>query len=234
MIKELTEEIRSKTDSAKAEHLVRFFKTGKGQYGEGDRFLGLTVPLIRSTAKKYYELTDGEVMELLRSQWHEERLCALIIMQKHFSSAGAKERGKIVSDYLANTPWINNWDLVDLSCPGITGEWFLDRDRTPLIKLAGSALIWDRRIAMVSCYSFIKRGDNLTAFTIAEKLLRDKEDLIHKAVGWMLRETGKRCSESELLRFIGKNYSMMPRTALRYAIEKFPTEKRRAILNGIF
>ena len=226
--------IKQKGTPEKAAVLSKFFKTGKGQYGEGDKFLGLPVPLIRETIKPFRNMPLPEIMEILRSEWHEAREAALFIMAWQFSHSAEKEQERIFAAYLANTQYINNWDLVDLSCPAIVGGWLMDRDRAVLRRLAKSSLLWNRRIAMVSCLKFIRGGENKTAFEIAEMLLGDREDLMHKSVGWMLRETGKYCSEADLLAFLQKHYSEMPRTALRYAIEKFPPEERKQLLKGFF
>ena len=232
--KKLLEILKQKGTPEKAAVLSKFFKTGKGEYGEGDKFLGLPVPLIRETIKPFRSMPMPEILELLHSEWHEAREAALFIMAWQFSHSAEKEQENIFNIYLSNTKYINNWDLVDLSCPAIVGGWLLKRDRKILFRLAKSPLLWDRRIAMVSCLKFIRGGENKTAFEIAEMLLGDKEDLMHKAVGWMLRETGKYCSVADLLSFLQKHYAKMPRTALRYAIERFPSEKRKNLLNGIF
>ena len=230
----LLEKLRQKGTPEKADILSKFFKTGKGQYGEGDKFLGLPVPLIRETIRPFRNMPMPEILELLHSEWHEAREAALFIMAWQFGHSSEKEQETIFKTYIANTKYINNWDLVDLSCPAIVGGWLLERDRSILHMLAKSQLLWDRRIAMVSCFKFIRNGENKTAFEIAEMLLYDKEDLMHKAVGWMLRETGKYCSEADLLSFLQRHYAEMPRTALRYAIERFPSEKRRQMLQGVF
>lgn len=232
--KNLLEKLQQKGTPEKAAILSKFFKTGKGQYGEGDKFLGLPVPLIRETIRPFRNMPMSEILELLHSEWHEAREAALFIMAWQFGHSSEKEQETIFKTYIANTEYINNWDLVDLSCPAIVGGWLLERDRSVLHRLAKSKLLWDRRIAMVSCLKFIRNGENRTAFEIAEMLLGDKEDLMHKAVGWMLRETGKYCSEADQLVFLEKNYLKLPRTALRYAIEKFPLETRRQIMRGIF
>lgn len=230
----LFQALKQKGTPEKAAVLYKFFKTGKGQYGEGDKFLGLPVPLIRETIKPFCSMTLPEILELLHSEWHEVREAALFIMAWQFSHSAEKEQKRIFAAYLANTKYINSWDLVDLSCPAIVGGWLMDKDRAVLRRLAKSPLLWDRRIAMVSCLKFIRGGENKTAFEIAEMLLGDKEDLMHKATGWMLRETGKYCGAADLLAFLQKHYADMPRTALRYAIEKFPAEQRRKMLKGIF
>lgn len=230
----LKAEFKRAADPARAALLSRYFKTGKGEYAEGDVFLGLTVPQIRRLAGEFRGLPVKDVLVLLRSPRHEERLCALLLLTGRFRRGDEKERAAVYRVYLANTRYINNWDLVDLSAPEIVGGWLKNRSREPLIKLAGSKLIWERRIAILACFNFIKDGDCATALSIARRLLNDEHDLIHKAVGWMLREVGKRCSEKALLVFLKNNYPRLPRTALRYAIERFPDRRRKAMLAGDF
>ena len=229
----LLTEFRKAADPAKARLLAGFFKTGKGEYAEGDKFLGLTVPATRAIAKRYRDLPLPAVKRLLASPWHEHRLCALLLLEERFRREPG-EREKIYRFYLANTRRINNWDLVDLSAPRIVGEWLKDKDRAPLYLLAASKSLWERRIAMVACFAFIYEGESRDALAIAERLLGDKHDLMHKAVGWMLREVGKRCSEKALLGFLRRHYRRLPRTALRYAIERFPEKRRKALLAGRF
>ncbi|MBI5743184.1 MAG: DNA alkylation repair protein [Elusimicrobia bacterium] len=219
---------------AKARLLQRFFKTGKGEYAEGDKFLGLTVPVTRAIAKVHGDLPLRAIKTLLASTWHEHRLCALIILTEKFEKAAAAEKKAIYDLYLASTRRINNWDLVDLSAPRIVGGWLKDKSRAPLYRLAKSGLLWERRIAMVACFAFIYDGEAADALRIARLLLGDKHDLMHKAVGWMLREVGKRCSQKTLLAFLKKNYPSLPRTALRYAIERFPAAERKRLLAGKF
>ncbi len=233
-IKAIRSDLRREADPAKALLLSRFFKTGKGQYAEGDKFLGITVPVSRAIAGKHAGLSLRCVMELLRSPWHEERLCALLLMLERFRKGNEGVKRRIYELYLANTSRINNWDLVDLSAPGIAGEWLAGRRRRPLYRLARSRRLWERRIAVVACFAFLRRGESGDALAIAEMLLSDKHDLIHKAVGWLLREVGKRSSERALTDFLRDNYARMPRTALRYAIERFPLERRRNMLRGRF
>ena len=230
----LLQSLKQKGTPEKAAILSKFFKTGKGQYGEGDKFLGLPVPLIRETIRPFRNMPMSEILELLHSEWHEARLAAVLLMAWQFSHSDEKTQEKIFNSYLGNSKYINNWDLVDLSCPAIIGNWLLKRDRHILRTLAKSKLLWDRRIAMVSCISFIREGENKDAFEIAEMLLNDREELIHKATGWMLRETMKHCGEAGLLAFLEQNYSRLPRVTLRYAIEKFPEEKRKKFLKGYF
>jgi len=230
----LKAEFKKAANPAKAVLLARFFKTGKGEYAAGDRFLGLTVPQTRLLAKKHQNLSHAGLARLLRSPWHEERLCALLMLVKNFLRGGEENKEKIYKLYLANTRNINNWDLVDLSAPQIVGGWLADKDKRPLFKLAKSGLLWERRIAMIACFTFIRSGHSSTALAVARGLLGDKHDLMHKAVGWMLRETGKRCSRKLLLAFLKKNYARLPRTALRYAIEHFPEKTRKELLAGKF
>jgi 3-methyladenine DNA glycosylase AlkD len=216
----------------KAEFFKRFFKTGPGDYAEGDRFLGLTVPDQRQLARAYRDLTLADVEELLRSEIHEHRLTALFIMGLQYQKGSPAEREQIFSLYLSNTSRVNNWDLVDSSAPYIVGEHLLEKDPTLLRKLAKSDSLWERRIAMLATFAFIKRNDFKASLEIAGILLQDKHDLIHKAVGWMLREVGKH-DLAVLEQFLAEYYHQMPRTMLRYAIEKFPEARRKAYLAGI-
>ena len=221
----IKEEISKKANKQKAAILSRFFKTGKGEYGEGDIFLGIKVPEQREIARKFKEIPMSEVKELIDSKIHEYRMIALLVIIEKYIRADEKEKEKIFSFYLKNTSNINNWDLVDLSAPQIVGGFLLERDRQILYYLAVSKKLWERRIAIVSTFAFIKRGEIKDTFKIAELLLADSHDLIHKAVGWMLREAGKRDKKSEAA-FLEKYAVKMPRTMLRYAIEKFPEEER--------
>ncbi len=207
----------------RAETLQRFFKTGKGQYGHGDIFWGITVPLTRSVAIKYKNLTiSDEFEELLAHEVHEVRLCALLIMVAKSKNAGQQMYGL----YLNNTRFINNWDLVDLSAPIIVGDFLINKDASILHKLAQSNHLWEKRIAIVATYAFIKRGQPEHTLAIAQILMHDNHDLIHKAVGWMLREVGKRCSFDILENFLEQYAATMPRTMLRYALEHLPPEKK--------
>jgi 3-methyladenine DNA glycosylase AlkD len=224
--------IRTLANAHKALILQRFFKTGKGEYGEGDIFLGLTVPQVRSIAQQFVDFPFKEVKPLLHSKIHEERLLALILLVNRFKKADKKLQKEIFDFYLANTKFINNWDLVDLSAEYIVGGYLLNRSNSILIKLAKSKLLWDRRIAMMATFQFIKRGEYEETFRIARVLLHDKHDLIRKAVGWMLREVGKRISEEIEESFLKEYYKEMPRTMLRYAIERFDEERRRKYLKG--
>jgi 3-methyladenine DNA glycosylase AlkD len=209
--------------------MQRFFKTGPSQYGEGDIFIGVMVPQSRLVAKKFNQLPVGEVRTLLYSRVHEERLVALLILARRYSSASSsREKEQIVKFYLEHIKQVNNWDLVDLSAPSILGAHLVDRDdrRRLLYRLAGSENVWERRIAIVATHHFIRNGDFSDTLKIAEMLLQDRHDLIHKAVGWMLREVGKRDAAAEE-EFLEKHCSVMPRTMLRYAIERLSERKRR-------
>jgi len=209
--------------------LERFFKTGKGQYGEGDIFWGLSVPQSRIIAKKYKDLNLVEIKKLLESPIHEIRLIALLILVERFMVGDVIEQ-RIISDfYLKNTKHINNWDLVDLSASKILGAWLLDKDPKIIYKLVGSNNLWERRVAMITTYAFIKANNFKHTIKLAEKLLNDEHDLIHKAAGWMLREMGKK-SKPDLIKFLEKHSAEMPRTMLRYAIEKLGEKERQYFL----
>ena len=227
----LTRRFRSEADPAVAGHSRRFFKTGKGEYGQGDRFLGIRVPVTRSYARSYRHAPLPVVGKLLESEYHEERLLAVILLVDKFRSGSAPDRRTIYELYLENTAHINNWDIVDASAPHIVGAFLHDRGKEKLFELAASGDLWERRIAVMSTFHFIRQGDFETTLEISEKLLEDGEDLIHKAVGWMLREIGKRDAGVEE-KFLKAHCRTMPRTMLRYAIEKFPPEKRRRYLSG--
>lgn len=262
-IKKLKQAIRSIADPLRAKNCLWFFKTGKGDYGEGDKFLGLTVPLSRRLAREYLlsratldskELL-AEMAELICSQYHEERLIALLILVEKFAKADDKGKTTIYKFYLAHTKWINNWDLVDLSAHKIVGQYLItnpnrqkkyrkgspsgvsERKDCPsggcniLYKLAKSKNLWERRIAIVASFAFIRAGDFADSLKLADILLTDKHDLMHKAIGWMLREVGKK-DITVLTKFLKPRYQKMPRMMLRYAIERFPEEIRRAYLRG--
>jgi 3-methyladenine DNA glycosylase AlkD len=223
---DVSRDLQSMADPVKAAILQRFFKTGPGQYGEGDVFLGLIVPKSRHVAKKFSHLPLEEIPTLLYSRVHEERFVALLILiQKYDRSSSQSEKDEIVKFYLDNIRQVNNWDLVDLSAPSILGAHLMKGARQVLYRLAKSSSVWERRAAIVSTYHFIKNGEFEETLRIAEILLQDDQDLIHKAVGWMLREVGKRNAVLEEA-FVDKHYRMMPRTMLRYAIERFPQEKK--------
>ena len=230
-LKKLKKDLRSFVDREKAEVYPKFFKTGPGEYGEGDKFIGVTVPNCRSVAKKYTTISQSEIKDLLKSKIHEERLVALLILVSKFQKANNAGKKSMYNFYLANTRYINNWDLVDLSSTKIVGEYLQNKSKSVLTNLAKSKNIWERRIAIVSTYSFIKKGNIDTTLKISSQLLRDKHDLIHKAVGWMLREVGKK-DEIELEKFLRTNYNNIPRTTLRYAIERFAEKKRRKFLQN--
>jgi 3-methyladenine DNA glycosylase AlkD len=218
-------------DRKKAQLLQGFFKTGKGEYGEGDIFIGVVVPNIRIVAKKYKELSLSEIQKLLSSEIHEHRLTALLILTYKFPKANQKTKKEIVEFYLKNTKYINNWDLIDLSSVEILGQYFLEHPeyKKILFKFSKSKSLWERRISIISTFTLIRAHLFEDSLKIAETLLHDREDLIHKAVGWMLREIGKRDLKTEE-DFLKKYYQTMPRTMLRYAIEKFPEQKRKSYL----
>ncbi|MFH1867157.1 MAG: DNA alkylation repair protein [Patescibacteria group bacterium] len=226
MLKCIKKEIRKQASPARAKVSQWFFKTGKGQYGEGDKFLGLTVPQSRTLAQKYKNLAFNDISKLLKSMFHEERQIALFILVHNFEHGDAKLKQKIYNFYLKNIRYINNWDLVDLSAHKIVGAYLLSRNTSLLTKLARSKNIWERRIAIISTFQFIRNHKFDHTLKISKILLRDQHDLIHKAVGWMLREVGKR-DKKVLVKFLKQNAKDMPRTALRYAIEHFPKIERR-------
>jgi 3-methyladenine DNA glycosylase AlkD len=223
--------LRGLGDAQAAKHAQRFFKTGKGEYGEGDRFLGIRVPVLRKQIRRCAHLRLHEILSLLHSPYHEERLFALLLLVDRFSKAGESRRASIYRHYLANTRHINNWDLVDSSASQIVGAYLEDKDRRVLYKLADSADLWERRIAIISTFHFIRLNDFSDTLHIASLLQNDQQDLIHKAVGWMLREVGKRDAPAEE-EFLKSRYREMPRTMLRYAIERFPEQKRKQYLQG--
>ena len=227
----LKKDLREVVNLEKVEIYQNFFKTGKGEYGEGDVFFGITVPASRKIAKKHMNLSFIDTTKLLKSKIHEERFVALLILVERFESTNDKERKRIYEYYLSNTKYVNNWDLVDLSAHKIVGAYLSDKSRAALHNLAKSSLLWDRRISIISTSYFIRNNQFSDTFEISEILLNDKHDLIHKAVGWMLREVGKKdiCTEEV---FLKKHYKSMPRTMLRYAIEKFPEDLRQRYLKG--
>jgi len=228
----LKSEIKKKSNPEKAKHSQRFFKTGPGEYSEGDIFNGLTVPECRIISKEFKNLRTKDIQELIKSPIHEERLVALFIMVYQFEK-GTPEQQKIIHElFLKNTRYINNWDLVDLSAPKITGAYLLNKPRKILYKLVKSKSLWERRISIISTFTFIRHNDFTDTFEISEILLNDKHDLIHKAVGWMLREIGKK-DRNELSNFLKTHYKKMPRTMLRYSIEHYPEEIRQKYLKGL-
>jgi len=224
-------ELQELGDPVRATHSLRFFKTGPGEYGEGDKFLGLTVPVMRTLVRKYRALADDAALELLASPWHEERLVALLLLVDGYKRGDERRRQKIHRAYLANARWINNWDLVDSSAEHVVGPHLDAGDISLLEQLARSKNIWERRIAIVSTFHFIKRNEFRPTLRIATILLGDSHDLIHKAVGWMLREVGKR-DRKTLDAFLKRHYRQLPRTMLRYAIERHPERTRKRYLAG--
>jgi len=228
---DLRANLRTLADPERKRVSQTFFKTGKGQYAEGDVFLGVTVPNMRKLIRSFTDTPLSELVQLLKSPIHEERFCALVLMVHQFERGDETLREQIYMTYLKNTCWINNWDLVDVSAPQIIGGFLLNKKRRILDELADSSKLWERRIAIVATLAFIRAGETEWTVRISEKLLKDKEDLIHKASGWMLREMGKR-NEAALRGFIGEFGSRMPRTMLRYAIEKFSERERKMFLRG--
>jgi 3-methyladenine DNA glycosylase AlkD len=234
MLSNLRKEIDEAKNPEQAKNLQRFFKTGKGQYGEGDVFFGIKVPVQRKIVKKYWKyISLKDIQELLNSKFHEERMIGLLILVEAYkkSKKDKMKQREIFEFYLKNTSRINNWDLVDLSAPNIVGD-FCSIEGTEILKfLAKSENLWERRIAILSTAAFIKKRIFGETLAIADMLLKDEHDLIHKAVGWMLREVGKK-NQEVLEIFLKDRYKEMPRTMLRYSIEKFPEEKRKAYLKG--
>jgi 3-methyladenine DNA glycosylase AlkD len=218
-------------DPEKAEFFNRFFKAGPGQYGEGDRFLGVTVPVVRTLAKQFAALSLRECRKLLQSPYNETRLLALLILVAQTKKANAATRRQIYDAYLADRARVNNWNLVDSSAPSIVGNYLIDKDRSVLAELARSTDLWDRRIAVLATFAFIRNNDFDDTLALAELLLEDSEDLMHKACGWMLREVGKR-DAAVLENFLRRHQQHMPRTMLRYAIERCPPEVRSAAMSG--
>ena len=228
----ITSELQALSNAEKREIFPKFFKAGKGEYGEGDRFLGVTVPNIRAIAKQYKNISLNEIRELMQSEWHEVRLCALLIMVEKSKKKDEALRQQLFDLYLSQTDRINNWDLVDLSCRFIVGEYLLDKSRDILYQLAHSPLLWDNRIAIVSTYAFIRKGQLEDTYALSDLMMQHPHDLMHKAIGWMLREAGKRDSE-RLYDYVMSHRADMPRTMLRYAIEKFsPTERSILMKRG--
>jgi 3-methyladenine DNA glycosylase AlkD len=227
----LRKELYALADPADAIHLQRFFKTAPGEYGAGDKFLGLRVPALRQLVKEYREIADAHALEMLASSWHEERLLALLLLVNRYGRGDRSRRDRIHGAYLAHTRYINNWDLVDASAAQIIGSHLDAGDIALLERLAQSEDLWERRIAIVATYHFIKKNEFGPTLTVARLLLEDTHDLIHKAVGWMLREVGKRDLRTEDA-FLKKHYHRMPRTMLRYAIERHPERVRKQYLAG--
>ena len=226
------DEIRALANKAIAQHSLRFFKTAKGEYAHGDIFLGVRTPQIRLIAKKHIGISTADMTTLIKSKYHEERLLGLIILVNKYSKAkDEKVRNQLYKIYVSSFKYVNNWDLVDVTCLHVIGKHLMDRDRSILYSWAKSDDLWTKRIAIVSTHWFIRKNDLDDTFKIAEILLNDEHDLIHKAVGWMLREAGKKDLEKEEI-FLKKHYKNMPRTMLRYSIEKFPEPKRQKYLKG--
>jgi len=221
--------LRAFADRERARLALRFFKTAPGEYGEGDRFLGMHVPDVRKVAREFRWLSLSDLRRLFASPWHEERLLALVILADQYRRGGEAERDSIYRLYLASTDGINNWDLVDVSAPAIVGAHLQSRSRAPLLRLAKSRSLWKRRIAIMATHHYIRRGEFDDTLAIAAILVHDEHGLIHKAVGWMLREIGIRDREAEE-RFLRQHAATMPRTMLRYAIERFPARLRRRYL----
>ena len=228
---EIKKEIKKQANPKHAVILQRFFKTGKGEYGEGDIFYGIKVPVQRRIAKQFKDLAFEDLKVLIHTKVHEERLIAAFILVDQYKKGDEKKKKAVFDFYLKNREGINNWDLVDLSAPKIVGEYLLDKEKDLLYKLARSKDLWEKRIAILSTQTFIRNHFFEDTLNISEILINDKHDLIHKAVGWMLREIGNRDIQTEE-EFLRKHYKTMPRTMLRYAIEKFPEKKRKDYLEG--
>ena len=226
MTNKIFDALVARSDEEKKIVLPRFFKTGKGQYGEGDKFLGVTVPNIREVAKEYNDVSIDILKELIHSPWHEMRMCALLILVINSKKNVTKETFDF---YLSQTKYINNWDLVDLSAPQIVGQYLLDKERDTLYNLTESELLWDNRIAIVSTLTFIRNNDLDDTYKLSLKMMNHKHDLMHKSIGWMLREAGKR-DEKRLYDFVMEHKSIMPRTMLRYSIEKFAPDIRKELM----
>ena len=224
-------EMRKLANKKIAEHSQRFFKTGKGQYGEGDIYLVIRVPVIRKIAKKFRRISLAEVSKLLESKFHEERLLSILMLVNLFKSGDEDDQELIYELYLDKTKFINNWDIIDISAGNIVGAFLFEKDKAPLYRLVFYENLWERRIAIVATFYFIRNDEFDETLKIAEILFTDKEDLIHKAVGWMLREVGKRVIEIEE-EFLEEHYLKMPRAMLRYAIERFPETRRKMYLKG--
>ena len=225
----ITSELQALSNAEKREIFPKFFKAGKGEYGEGDRFLGVTVPNVRAIAKQHKDIALAEIQELIQSEWHEVRLCALLIMVEKSKKKDEALRQQLFDLYLSQTDRINNWDLVDLSCRFIVGEYLLDKSRDILYQLAHSPLLWDNRIAIVSTYAFIRKGQLEDTYALSDLMMHHPHDLMHKAIGWMLREAGKRDSD-RLYDYVMSHRADMPRTMLRYAIEKFSPAERSILM----
>ncbi len=223
---EAQRELRRQADATIARRTALFFKTGPGEYGEGDAFLGIRVPVLRELTRRYHALSPTEVRRLLRSRYHEERALALFIMVHQYQRGDAATRQRLFDTYLEHLHWINNWDLVDCSAEHIVGAHLREGDRSLLARLARSPGLWERRVAILATFTYIKQGEFTTTLELVRQLLDDEEDLIHKAAGWMLREIGKRDMAVEEA-FLREHHARMPRTMLRYAVERFPDARRR-------
>jgi len=230
-VQEIRKRLRRLGDKKHAAVSQRFFKTGPGEYGHGDSFIGVRVPVLRELVKEYPDVSVEDAALLLHSQVHEERLLALLLLVRLFATGDEAIRTMIYGKYLANTEFVNNWDLVDSSAEHIVGAYLMNRDKAVLYRLAGSENLWERRISIMSTFHFVKRHEFSETLKISKMLLFDRQDLIHKATGWMLREIGKRHLQTEES-FLKAHYQDMPRTMLRYAIEKFPEQKRQHYLKG--
>lgn len=232
-LSDLRRALQSMADRERATHSLRFFKTGPGEYGAGDKFIGVAVPQTRSLLPKSDALSEADVLTLLHSKWHEERLLALLVLVRRFTKARRDDatREHLVQLYLANTRWVNNWDLVDSSAPQILGAWLLHRDRSVLRRLAKSKNLWEQRIAIIATQALIRVGQFEDTLDLCEYFLTHPHDLMHKACGWMLREVGNR-DEAVLTRFLDQHATTMPRTMLRYAIEKLAAPRRTQYLNA--
>lgn len=231
-IRDVKADLRKHASKKNAEISRWFFKTGPGEYGEGDVFLGVRAGPIREVARNHRGLRLSDVKKLLQSRYHEDRSVALVILVDRFAREEKRVQKEIYEMYLAGTRYVNSWDLVDVSAPGIVGAWLQDRSRRPLRRLAKSRILWERRIAIIATLWFIRQNEFDDTLDIALMLLQDDHDLIHKAVGWMLREVGKRDRATEE-EFLKQNYEIMPRTMLRYSIERFPEGKRQRYLKGL-
>jgi 3-methyladenine DNA glycosylase AlkD len=230
---DIQKHIRSLADKETARHSARFFKTNKGEYAHGDLFLGIRMPVLRKIAKQHCEIDLKTTIKLVKSKYHEERMLGLLIISDKYSNSKIDtDKEKLYNLYVKHFKYVNNWDLVDVTCPHVVGKHLIDKDRSILKKWAKSDHLWTRRISMVSNWWFIRNNDTKDVFIIAKILLNDEHDLIHKAVGWMLREAGKK-DLVKLEKFLKSHYNKMPRTMLRYAIEKFPEAKRKRYLNAL-
>ncbi len=213
----------------KAQVSQRFFKTGKGEYGEGDVFWGVTMPEVRSVVKRFEGLALGEIRQLIRSRVHEQRMAGLLLLVSRYKETP----DHTYEEYIKNVRYVNNWDLVDVTCEHVVGAWCVSqKDTRPLVRLARSKNLWERRISIISTFAFLKKGDDKPTYVLADILLFDEEDLMHKAVGWMLREAGKRVDENRLRKYLDRHARTMPRTTLRYAIERLPKTVQKAYLRG--